>query len=609
MVIRTGSESGGGAVPGGKAREWLPHGHGFDAAAHLEALMAIFQSVRSSPTWDQNALTRILAQHPRDSKGYFSKIELVTAYEQLAAAGALPFERWVLRRLQLKPVRTSSGVAPVTVLTEPAGCPGRCIFCPDAAGMPKSYLPDEPGARRAAECHFDPFLQVSTRLRTFEAMGHTTDKVELLILGGTWNAYPRRYREWFVQRCLDAMNGDPSEGQEGASTSLLEAQARNERAPHRNVGLVVETRPDWVTPEEVRHLRQLGVTKVQLGVQSLDDHILALNQRGHDVAAVRRAVGILRTAGFKLHLHWMPNLLGATPASDRQDFARLWSDPALRPDELKIYPCSIIEGTDLHRIWQAGGYTPYGDHELVQLVAECKAMIPPYCRVNRVFRDIPADDIVAGSKRSNLRQLVHVYMSAHGMACRCIRCREVRGAPVDGGSLSLSVTSYHTTSTVEHYLGYETREGKLAGFLRLSLPRREPASVDVRGSAGLAAGQGPRQVGDSGGQGGMAGDVQRTVWEVLPEIAGSAMIRELHIYGPSLGIGKVSAGEAQHLGLGRRLVAEAMRRARAAGYDRLAVIAAIGTRTYYEGLGFTRGELYMSAALSDQMLAEEEMHE
>ena len=544
--------------------------------------------MRRAEKWDADALPRILAQYPRGGKGphegehgYFSKIELVTGYQQLTAAGLLPFERAVLRRLQMKPIRTSSCVAPVTVLTRPAGCPGRCIFCPDAAGMPKSYLPNEPGARRAAQCDFDPYLQVRTRLDTFRAMGHTADKVELLILGGAWSAYPRQYREWFVQRCLDAMNGDENETLTSAGECeqltlspchpviLAEAQARNETAAHRNVGLVIETRPDWVTPAEVRHLRQLGVTKVQLGVQSLDDRILALNQRGHDVAAVRRAVGLLRAAGFKLHLHWMPNLYGATPESDRADFARLWSDPALRPDELKIYPCSIIAGTELHRLWQAGAYRPYTDAELIDLVADCKATIPPYCRVNRVFRDIPADDIVAGVKSSNLRQLVHRRMAERGQVCRCIRCREVRAAMIGEVGLRLVVHSYETVGSQEHFLSYETAEGRLAGFLRLSLPAR---ARRLGGAWHVAE-----------------------VWDAIPEIADAALIREVHVYGPALEIGADSAGEAQHLGLGRRLIEEAKARAAAAGFDRLAVISAIGTRRYYEGLGFERGELYMTA--------------
>jgi elongator complex protein 3 len=567
---------------------WRPRGRDFDARQQQDELLAIFAAVRAASSWDQHTLLRILARHGRDGKGsipgYFSKIELVTAYQQLTAAGVLPFERAVLRRLQMKPVRTASGVAPVTVLTEPAGCPGRCIFCPDAEGMPKSYLPDEPGARRAAQCGFDPFLQVRTRLETFAAMGHTADKVELLILGGTWSAYSRKYREWFVTRCLDAMNEEVARpeiarpvfsgaGHSGGDhpvtlspchqVTLSQAQSRNETAPHRNVGLVIETRPDWVTADEVVHLRRLGVTKVQLGVQSLDDRILALNQRGHDVAAVRRAVGLLRAAGFKLHLHWMPNLHGATPESDRADFARLWSDPGLRPDELKIYPCSIIAGTELYRIWQAGGYRPYTDAELVDLVADCKATIPPYCRVNRVFRDIPADDIVAGVKSSNLRQLAHTRMAERDQVCRCIRCREVRGHVVSEEGLRLVVHSYETAGSQEQFLSYETAEGRLAGFLRLSLPARETSQV----------------------------------WDALPEIAGAAMIREVHVYGPALEIGAESAGEAQHLGLGRRLIEEAKARAVAAGFDRLAVISAIGTRRYYERLGFDRGELYMTAPL------------
>jgi len=572
------------------AREWQPHGRDFDARRHQSALLAIFEAVRRAERWDRDALVRILAQHPRGSKGvdgdglggYFSKIELVSGYQQLAAAGLVPFERQVLRRLQMKPIRTSSGVAPVTVLTKPAGCPGRCIFCPDAEGMPKSYLPDEPGARRAAQCGFDPYLQVRTRLETFETMGHAADKVELLILGGTWSAYSKSYREWFVQRCLDALNVGSSEldlglsptgpvavawsgDQAPQSNSLDEAQTRNETAAHRNVGLVIETRPDWVTPAEIRHLRRLGVTKVQLGVQSLDDRILALNRRGHDVATVRRAMGLLRAAGFKLHVHWMPNLLGATPESDREDFARLWSDPGLRPDELKIYPCSIIAGTELYQLWQEGQYRPYTDEELIDLVADCKTIIPPYCRVNRVFRDIPADDIVAGVKSSNLRQLVHDRMAERGRVCRCIRCREVRETVVDEDKLRLVIHAYDTAGSQEQFLGYETASGSLAGFLRLSLP--SPA----------------RHV--------------EEVWETMPEIAGAAMIREVHVYGPALKIGAESGGEAQHLGLGRRLISEAKARAAAAGFDRLAVISAIGTRRYYAGSGFTHEGLYMIARI------------
>jgi elongator complex protein 3 len=594
-------------------RTWQPRGRDFDVRQHRATLLAIFEAVRRADTWDRDSLLRILAQHPRDGKGlaktasttniagtanvageggFFSKIELVTAYQQLTAAGDLPFERAVLRRLQMKPVRTASGVAPVTVLTEPAGCPGRCIFCPDVAGMPKSYLPNEPGARRAAQCGFDPYLQARTRLQTFEAMGHSAEKVELLILGGTWSTYSRNYRQWFIRRCLDAMNEESSafsnadssfqterslhpqmrtESQDAGDVdgnwdALTAAQERNETAAHRNVGLVIETRPDWVTAAEIQHLRRLGVTKVQLGVQSLDERILALNQRGHDIEAVRRAVRLLRAAGFKLLLHWMPNLHGATPESDRADFACLWFDPALRPDELKIYPCSIIEGTELYDLWQRGEYRPYTDPELVALVAECKATIPPYCRVNRVFRDIPADDIVAGSKTSNLRQVVQQYMAAHGLACDCVRCREVRHGEVEGADLRLIVYAYDTDTSREQFLSYETPGGRLAGFLRLSLPDVDAPRAEVR-----------------------------AVWDALPEIAGAAMIREVHVYGPALGIGSTSAGEAQHLGLGRRLIAEAQARARGAGFDRLAVISAIGTRGYYEKLGFVRAGTYMVA--------------
>jgi len=347
------------------------------------------------------------------------------------------------------------------------------------------------------------------------------------------------------------------------SASLEQAQKTNETADHRNVGLVVETRPDHITLDEVRRLRWLGVTKVQLGAQSLDDAILALNKRGHTVEATRRAVRRLRLAGFKLHLHWMPNLLGATPASDRTDFLRLWDDPALRPDEIKIYPCSLIDSTELYTHFQRGEYRPYTDAELVDMLVDCKSIVPPYCRINRVIRDIPANYIAAGSTTSHLRVVVQREMKQRGLQCNCIRCREVRKETVDVDTLRLETTTYPTDATTEHFHSYVTPRGKIAGFLRLSLPM-------------------PNVPHD----------------EILDELRGCAVIRELHVYGPALEIGEASRGEAQHTGLGTRLIEQAKQIARDAGFKRIAVISAIGTREYYRKHGFELGELYMARSLA-----------
>jgi elongator complex protein 3 len=516
---------------------------------------------------ERNSLQAILLRHPKDGSGLYSKANLVAGYRYLTAEGDIEADGLLEKRIRMKPMRTQSGVAPVTVLTAPAGCPGQCIFCPDDWRMPKSYLYDEPGAQRAERDGFDPYLQTLGRIQAFEGIGHDASKVELLILGGTWSAYSRDYREWFVQRCFDAMNaaGDPAYT---GSASLAAAQAINVHAAHRNVGLVIETRPDWVTPEEIRHLRKLGVTKVQIGVQSLDDDILARNRRGHDVAAVRQALGLLRTAGFKLHLHWMPNLFGATPDSDRADFARFFSDEAIRPDELKIYPCSLMAGTPLYEHFLNGAYQPYTEVELVQLLADVKPTIPPYTRINRLFRDIPAHHIQAGVKLSNLRQVVQAELAARGQRCGCIRCREIRRRDVQPEQLTLQTHHYATDLTDEYFLHFVTNthyveEGLIAAFLRLSLPR--------------FAGAGSRAF--------------------LAEIAASALIREVHVYGPALAIGAEKAGAAQHSGLGAQLLAEARRISRAAGFHRLSVIAATGTRSYYAARGFTLGELYMHSEL------------
>jgi elongator complex protein 3 len=489
-------------------------------------------------------------QHPMPDGHCLGKHALVRAYRQLTESGAWPEDPTLLRRIRMKPVRTLSGVATVTVLTEPSGCPGACLFCPTEPGMPKSYLPDEPGARRAVQHGFDPFAQTASRLEALHAIGHSTDKVELLILGGSWTAYPAEYRRWFVQRCLDALNGFDS-------TSLDEAQQANAGALHRNVGLVIETRPDGISPDEVRALRALGVTKVQLGAQSLDDRVLGLNQRGHTAEDTRRALRQLRAAGFKIVLHWMPNLLGATPDSDLQDFARLWSDVDLRPDEIKIYPCQLLASAGLEAYWRRGQYEPYSTEQLVCLLADLKPTIPRYCRVNRVVRDIPSGNVVAGNRRTSLRMDAQAELARRGLRCECIRCREVREHTLRAGQLRLDDLAYPAGAAEEHFLSFVTPEDRLAAYLRLSLPGPEAPPVE------------------------------------LCDLDSAALVRELHVYGESLALGVEDADAVQHAGLGRQLMREAEAMAARAGYPRLAVIAALGTRGYYTRLGYTLGETYM----------------
>ncbi|HEY5157071.1 MAG TPA: tRNA uridine(34) 5-carboxymethylaminomethyl modification radical SAM/GNAT enzyme Elp3 [Anaerolineales bacterium] len=503
------------------------------------------------------------------------KSALVAAYHQLVESGEWEADETLLAAIRLKPVRTLSGVTTVTVLTKPYPCPGKCIFCPDDVRMPKSYLPDEPGAMRALEHNFDPYTQVRSRLEALTAVGHPTDKVELLILGGTFSAYRRDYQEWFVKRCFQAMNGSqPGESNETQDEqkedsidsvraddhgSLAQIHFINESAPHRNVGLSIETRPDEVTPDELAWLRALGVTKVQMGVQNLDDRVLALNQRGHTVAEAHRAVALLRAAGFKIVLHWMPNLLGATHDSDRADFPRLWE--GLCPDEIKIYPTQLLENAPLYEYWQRGEYHPYDTDELVALIADVKPSIPRYCRVNRIIRDIPSTHVIAGNKRTSLRQDVTLELARRGTHCNCIRCREVRGKKVDPTALQFDDLVYAADGAEEHFLSFVTAEDQIAGFLRLSLPVVDSPATD------------------------------------LVDLEEAAIIREVHVYGQSLALGTAQAGASQHSGLGTRLMLAADKIAREKGYRRMAVIAAVGTRQYYLERGFERGNSYLVKTL------------
>jgi elongator complex protein 3 len=504
-------------------------------------------------------VTKTLRSHPlEDGSGYLNKSMLVSIYNEMIAAGEMDEDARLLERIRMKPMRTLSGVTTVTVLTKPYPCPGKCIFCPTDVRMPKSYLPDEPGAMRAVEHEFDPYDQVMSRITQLKALGHPTEKIELLILGGTWSSYKRDYQEWFVKRCFDAMNGFspfPKEERTIGEDELREAQTYNETTHHRNVGLVIETRPDEINSDEIKWLRHLGVTKVQMGAQSLDDRVLELNKRGHDVECTRRAVALLRAASFKVVLHWMPNLHGATPESDREDFARLWED--FCPDEIKIYPNQLLANAELYEYWQRGEFKPYTTQELIDLIADIKPIIPRYCRVNRVIRDIPSTNVVEGNRRTSLRQDVQIEMKKRGTRCQCVRCREVRGKSVKTGALMLDDHVYQAGAAEEHFISFVTSEDKLAGFIRLSLPGKDSPQTG------------------------------------MSDLNSAALIREVHVYGQSLAVGAEKDGAAQHVGLGTRLLEEAERVAKENGFERMAVISAVGTRKYYLGRGFERGEHYL----------------
>jgi elongator complex protein 3 len=581
----------------------------FDPRPVRNVLLPLLRAIESIPDSTPDPLSAevmepLLRRHPRPEGGFFSRSQLIAGFRAFSNDEDFRFdEARFRRRVQRRPVRTQSGVAPLTVLTKPFPCPGKCIFCPNDVRMPKSYLSDEPGAQRAANNHFDPYLQTWNRLAAFDAIGHSVDKVELIVLGGTWSFYPEAYQIHFVKRCLEAMNdfGSGRDGRDAASPStpdfeeidaeirgdrftknpynhrvtgflqdrqdgrlvvaeeesdwesLRAAQRENESAGARCVGLVLETRPDHVDEEEVLRLRRLGATKIQLGVQSLDDAILEANRRGHDTEATRRAFDRLRRAGFKLHAHWMANLLGATPETDLEDFRRLFEDAAFRPDELKLYPCSLVETAELMGPWRRGEWHPYTDEELLEVVAESLPRVPRWCRVTRVIRDISSDDIVVGNKRTNFRQIAEAEIERRGRSIVEIRQREIRGEAFEADALELVRSDYTSGSGTETFLELVTDSDRIVGFLRLSLPDEE---------------------------------------SFVPEIGRNALVRELHVYGGSVQIGAASGGRAQHRGFGARLLDEAHAIAQRAGYATLSVISAIGTRGYYRQQGFVDGELY-----------------
>lgn len=539
-------------------------------------------------------------------------------------------EERFIRSVRMKPRRTASGVATITVITRPHTCSSNCIYCPCDLRMPKSYLANEPACQRAELTFFDPYVQVAARLQALHQMGHSTDKVELIVLGGTWSDYPEGYQYWFIKELFRALNewpNSPSHIQErlnwytsfGLQNSeealssfvaeqqaavfddtatynqafhklydtsqphqsawsqmqstydeLVEQQHVNETAAARVVGLVIETRPDTITPDNLRMFRQLGCTKIQIGIQSTRQEILDANQRQMSVAQIKRAFSLIRLYGFKIHSHLMVNLLGATPEADKQDFKTFVTDPGFLPDEIKLYPCALVSGTQLVQKYHEGAWQPYNKDELVDVLVQDVLATPPYVRISRMIRDISATDILVGNKHTNLRQMVEQELAAEDVASRVqeIRFREINQQQVRAAELTLQDFVYTTAVSDEHFLQWVTADNKIAGFCRLSLPHWDKLT---------------------------SGACDVTANELLVQ-PGQAMIRELHVYGQALSLGSEGMS-AQHQGLGQKLLAKASSIAADAGYTSLNVISSIGTRTYYRAQGFTDAGLYQQKAL------------
>lgn len=442
-----------------------------------------------------------------------------------------------------KPMRTMSGVAVVAVMTSPHPCPhGKCSYCPGGVetGSPQSYTGKEPAARRAERNEFDPYLQVKDRIDQLTAIGHKTDKIDLIIMGGTFTSRDRDYQEWFVKRCLDAMNGEDSPDLKGS-------QIKNETSEHRCIGLTVETRPDVFGDEQVELAMELGATRVELGVQILDDDVLSRSNRGHGIKETIDSTRSCKDHGLKVCYHLMPGLPGSDPKKDLECFKRVFEDPDFRPDMLKFYPTLVVEGTELYKLWKSGEYVPYDVDTAVDLLSKMKSMVPEYVRIQRIQRDIPAPQITAGILKSNIRQLVQENMAAHGDSCRCIRCREVghTGESLDDiDSVEQKTITYEASGGTERFISLEYNDS-LIGYVRLRT--------------------------DSGD---------------------TATVRELKVFGKIASIG--SDGEDwQHRGFGKELMVEAERLAILDGKKRMRVTSGIGVRRYYASLGYEFEPPYM----------------
>ena len=575
-----------------------------------------------------------------EAKSLPSNIQLLKVYREMVQSEEIVSDKNIEHLLKKRGIRSSSWIVAIQVLTKPYTCPGQCIFCPNDPTMPKSYIKSEPGAMRALLNQFDPTKQVRNRLTSLTLTGHNTEKIELIILWGTRDVYPKLYKQQFVKSLYDACNAFDKltivqksdtedqnkfsfhlEGKEDISSpkTLQESIKRNESAHHRIIGLTVETRPEYVTHKNCLFWRELGITRIEMGVQSLFDDVLLANKRGHTVQQAREACHLLRCYGFKISLHIMPGLYKSTTKKDVETFEKLYTDPYFLPDEIKFYPTSVIPNTELNTLYLQGKYTPLETKDIEKLIEKTFTdIIPPYTRIKRLIRDIPENEIVAGSKVTNLSQLVHekirksiqwspqrmqafytrlyenskrfktidaflhdlnikhqiqkegtqTYIigsmpdtkSFRNFVCLDTRSREIRNKieTTTKNETNIIIRKYLSSAGEEYFISFEDQQGYLYGFTRLMLPYSSSAvSVSWLGE-------------------------------------GTAIIRELHVYGDVEKIGSKVAWKVQHFGFGKQLMQLAEQISQGKWYTKVSVISGIGVRAYYRKLGYRKQGTYMT---------------
>lgn len=527
--------------------------------------------------------------------------ELTKSYHNLVKNKKISSNKYVEELIRLKRVRSMSGIVVVSILTKPYDCPGNCLYCPSQKGLPKSYMKNEPAVMRAIANNFDPYRQVQSRLKALSATGHQAEKINIRVIGGTWSYYPRAYQSWFIKRCYTAANEfDPkpqkpnpndqcqipnpndqcsmandqsqnpksqilNSNDQRPRDSLLNQQQINETAKQRIVEISIETRQDYIDKQEIVRLRKLGVTKVELGVQSVFDDVLTINRRGHDVRRTIEATTLLKDAGFKVAYQVMLNLAGSDLNRDEKMLEELFLNPDFRPDYLKIYPLAIVKEAPIYKLYKQGKHKPYTKEELSKIITNFKISCPKYLRIERIIRDIPSNDIVeGGAKISNLRQIIKEEMAKAGTSCNCIRCREIRNAYSDDLDYKLFREDYEASDGKEIFLTFESSDrSKLISILRL----RIPSNIDIG--------------------------------HHLTVLNKCALVREVHTYGPQLAVGTKDEKSAQHQGFGKKLIGEAENIVKNEyGLHKIAIISGVGARPYFRKLGYELKNTYMIKSLN-----------